>query len=118
MLLNNRLLTAAFSVLFFASYAQQDKLVTHFMFDKMSINPGKTGIDMYNGICATSIYRNQWDKVNGAPNSTILNIESNLSRFLPGGIGVNFYNDAIGFARQNTVLLNSHTLFKSVELAF
>ena len=84
MLLNNRLLTAAFSVLLFTSYAQQDKLVTHFMFDKMSINPGKTGIDMYNGICATSIYRNQWDKVNGAPNSTVLNIESNLSRFFPG----------------------------------
>jgi type IX secretion system PorP/SprF family membrane protein len=106
MLLNNRLITAAFSVLLFTSYAQQDKLVTHFMFDKMSINPGKTGIDMYNGICATSIYRNQWDKVNGAPNSTVLNIESNLSRFFPGGVGINFYNDAIGFARQNTVLLN------------
>ena len=106
MLLNNRLLTAAFSVLLFTSYAQQDKLVTHFMFDKMSINPGKTGIDMYNGICATTIYRNQWDKVNGAPNSAILNIESNLSRFLPGGIGINFYHDAIGFSRQNNLLLN------------
>ena len=106
MLLNNRLLTAAFSVLLFTSYAQQDKLVTHFMFDKMSINPGKTGIDMYNGFCATSIYRNQWDKVNGAPNSAVLNVEGNLSRFFPGGVGVNFYHDAIGFSRQNTVLLN------------
>jgi type IX secretion system PorP/SprF family membrane protein len=106
MLLNNRFLTAAFSILLFASYAQQDKLVTHFMFDKMSINPGKTGIDMYNGFCATSIYRNQWDKVNGAPNSAILNVEGNLTRFFPGGIGVNFYHDAIGFARQNTMLVN------------
>jgi type IX secretion system PorP/SprF family membrane protein len=86
--------------------AQQDKLVTHFIFDKMSINPGKTGLDLYNGICATSIYRNQWDKVNGAPNSAILNIESNLSRFFPGGIGINFYHDAIGFSRQNNLLLN------------
>ena len=76
------------------------------MFDKMSINPGKTGIDMYNGFCATSIYRNQWDKVNGAPNSAILNVEGNLTRFFPGGIGVNFYHDAIGFARQNTMLVN------------
>jgi type IX secretion system PorP/SprF family membrane protein len=72
----------------------------------MSINPGKTGLDLYNGICATTIYRNQWDKVNGAPNSAILNIESNLSRFLPGGIGINFYHDAIGFSRQNNLLLN------------
>jgi len=106
MLLNNRLLTAAFSILLFASYAQQDKLVTHFMFDKMSLNPGKTGLDMFNGFCATSIYRNQWDKVNGAPNSAILNLEGNLTRFFPGGIGVNFYHDAIGFTRQNTMLVN------------
>ncbi|NBX39288.1 MAG: hypothetical protein EBR54_07760, partial [Flavobacteriia bacterium] len=35
--------------------AQQDKLLTHFMYDKMSVNPGETGID--EGICATSIYR-------------------------------------------------------------
>jgi type IX secretion system PorP/SprF family membrane protein len=87
-------------------YAQQDKLITNFMFDKMSINPGKTGIDMYNSICATSIYRNQWDKVNGAPNSAVLNIEGSLERFFKGGIGLAFYHDAIGFSRQNNLLLN------------
>lgn len=86
--------------------AQQDKLLTHFIYDKMSINPGKTGIDMYNSICATSLYRNQWDKVNGAPNSAILNVEGNLSKFFPGGVGMSFYHDAIGFARQNNLLLN------------
>jgi type IX secretion system PorP/SprF family membrane protein len=87
-------------------FSQQDKLITNFMYDKMSINPGKTGIDMNNSICATSIYRNQWDKVNGAPNSAVLNIEANLSRSFPGGIGIAFYHDAIGFARQNNLLLN------------
>jgi type IX secretion system PorP/SprF family membrane protein len=86
--------------------AQQDKLLTHFIYDKMSLNPGKTGIDMYNSICATSIYRNQWDKINGAPNSAILNVEANLSKFFPGGVGLAFYHDAIGFARQNNLLLN------------
>ncbi len=86
--------------------AQQDKLITHFIYDKMSINPGKTGVDMYNSICATSLYRNQWDKVNGAPNSAILNVEANLSKFFPGGVGLAFYHDAIGFARQNNLLLN------------
>ncbi|MFM7684198.1 MAG: PorP/SprF family type IX secretion system membrane protein [Bacteroidota bacterium] len=86
--------------------AQQDKLITHFIYDKMSINPGKTGVEMYNSICATSLYRNQWDKVNGAPNSAILNVEANLSKFFPGGVGLAFYHDAIGFARQNNLLLN------------
>ena len=86
------------------AFAQQDKLVTHFMYDKMSLNPGSTGIN--EGICATTLYRNQWDKVNGAPNSAVLNVEANLTRFFPGGVGISFYHDAIGFTRQNNVLLN------------
>jgi type IX secretion system PorP/SprF family membrane protein len=98
------------SLLFLSSsaFSQQDKLITHFMYDKMSINPGATGMSITNdaGICGTSIYRNQWDKVNGAPNSAVLNVEANLSRFFPGGVGISFYHDAIGFARQNNVLLN------------
>ena len=90
----------------FSTIAQQDKLITHFIYDKMSLNPGKTGLGLDNTICATSIYRNQWDKVNGAPNSVVLNVEANLSRFLPGGIGFSFYHDAIGFAKQNNLALN------------
>ena len=86
--------------------AQQEKLLTHFIFDKMSINPGATGMGMLNGICGTAIYRNQWDKVNGAPNSALLNAEANLSRYFPSAVGMSFYHDAIGFARQNNVVLN------------
>jgi|688.fasta_scaffold433011_1 type IX secretion system PorP/SprF family membrane protein len=94
-------------VICFASgvaFGQQDKLLTHFMYDRMSINPGETGLD--DGICATSIYRNQWDKVNGAPNSAVLNVAANMNRFFPGGLGLSFYHDAIGFSRQNNLLLN------------
>jgi type IX secretion system PorP/SprF family membrane protein len=106
MQLKNTLITLICSFTLSHFFAQQDKLITNFMFDKMSINPGKTGVDMYNSICATSIYRNQWDKVNGAPNSAVLNIEGNLERFFKGGIGLAFYHDAIGFSRQNNLLLN------------
>jgi len=86
------------------AFAQQDKLITHFMYDKMSLNPGKTGLD--GGICATSMYRNQWDKVNGAPNSVVLNVEADMTRWFPGGLGISFFHDAIGFNRQNNVMLN------------
>lgn len=86
-------------------YAQQDKLLTHFIFDKMSLNPGATGVEI-DGVCGTSVYRNQWDKVVGAPNSTIFNVEANMKRFYPGGLGVSFFYDAIGFNRQNSLLLN------------
>lgn len=84
-------------------FAQQDKLITHFIYDKMSVNPGATGFDK--DICATLLYRNQWDKVNGAPNSAVFNVEANLKKIL-GGLGLSFYHDAIGFNRQNNLLLN------------
>lgn len=94
------------------SFGQQEKLLTHFIFDKMSVNPGATGID--NGVCGTMIYRNQWDRVNGAPNSFVFNVDANLQDLqqgsrtvIPGqGIGISFYHDAIGFNRQNNAVLN------------
>jgi len=91
--------------------AQQDRLITHFMYDKMSVNPGVTGLGVKNGLCGTSIYRNQWDKVNGAPNSAVLNVEANLEQYrIPvisnGGLGISFYHDAIAFTRQNTAVFN------------
>ncbi len=84
--------------------AQQEKLLTHFIFDKMSVNPGSTGME--EGICATMIYRNQWDRVAGAPNSVLFNAEANLQQFLPAGIGISLYGDAIGYQRQTNALLN------------
>lgn len=85
-----------------ALFAQQEKLLTHFIYDKMSINPGSTGLD--NGIAATMIYRNQWDKVNGAPNSLLFNLEA--SGVANGGVGMSFYHDAIGEMKQNNLLVN------------
>src|SRR5690606_7738866 len=85
------------------SYAQQDKQLTHYMFDRMSFNPAATG---FKGYCGTIIYRNQWDRVQDAPNTTLLNLQANL----PGqnlGVGLNFTNDAIGFQRNNTLTLNA-----------
>lgn len=82
-------------------------MLTHFMYDKMTINPGSTGLGMKDGVCGTMIYRNQWDKVNGAPNSAVLNVESNLSRYMPINLGLSMFHDAIGFARQNNAILNA-----------
>lgn len=90
----------------FHLFAQQNKIITHFIFDKMSINPGATGMGMEDGFCGTAVYRNQWDRINGAPNSALLNVEGRLERSFPGGFGMSFYHDAIGFARQNNVVLN------------
>jgi len=98
------ILQILFTVNICAINAQQDPLLTHFIYNKMGFNPGSTGLD--DGFCATTAYRNQWGKVDGAPNSAILNLEANVSRFFPGGLGINFYHDIIGFSKQNNLMLN------------
>lgn len=85
-------------------FGQQDMALTHFIFNKMNFNPGATAID--EGICGTLIYRNQWDKVNGAPNSFILNVEGDITRWLPIKAGITAYHDEIGFTRQSNAALN------------
>ncbi len=90
--------------------AQQDIMLTHFNYNKMGFNPGATGID--DGLCFSTVARNQWDKVNGAPNSVSFNGEMNLASFgmnLEAGVGLNVTHDAIGFNRQtNLSLAYSH----------
>ena len=87
------------------TFAQQDAAVTHGMYTKMTFNPGATGSE--DGICGSLIYRNQWDRVNGAPNSVFFNVEANLNRFVRNlGAGVSVVHDAICFNRQNTAHLN------------
>lgn len=79
--------------------SQQDKQYTHYMFDRLSFNPATAG---FRGYCGTLIYRNQWDRVQDAPNSTLLNLQANIPK-ISSGVGLSFTNDAIGFQRNNTV---------------
>lgn len=88
------------------AFAQQDIALTHFSYNKMGFNPGATGID--EGLCFSTVMRNQWDKVNGAPNSVTFNGEMNLPSFdinHNAGVGLNLTHDAIGFNRQTNVSL-------------
>jgi type IX secretion system PorP/SprF family membrane protein len=82
---------------------QQDKQLTHYTFDKMSFNPATTG---FKGLCGTYIYRNQWDRVQDAPNTSLINVQANIPR-RNLGVGLSFTNDAIGYQRNNTLTVNS-----------
>ena len=95
------------------AFSQQEKLLTHFMYDKMSVNPATTGTE--DGISSAMVYRNQWDKIVGAPNSAVFNLEANLNKFLIGGAGISFYHDAIGFIKQNNLILNYSLPFQIRE---
>lgn len=84
------------------SVAQSDKQLTHYMFDKMSFNPATTG---FKGYCATAIYRGQWDKVENAPNTMLLNFQGSLPK-INSGVGLSFMNDVIGLGTEINVTLN------------
>ncbi|NOQ74275.1 MAG: type IX secretion system membrane protein PorP/SprF [Crocinitomix sp.] len=98
------ILTTYFTV----ALAQQDRQFTQFMFDRMSYNPATTG---FNGYCGTLIYRNQWDRVQDAPNTTLLNVQGNLQNLNVGrgtvGVGLSLSNDVIGFLKSNNVVMNA-----------
>jgi len=100
--MNKHLSFLIYFLSFGLSYGQQDKQFTHYMFDKMSFNPATTG---FNGYCATLIYRNQWNKVERAPNTTLLNIQGNFPQ-QNLGLGISLTNDVIGFQKNNSLIIN------------
>lgn len=53
---------------------------------------------------ANVTWRNQWDKVNGAPNNLFVNYGMNLAD--KHGIGVNYTYETIGFTQTNGVKVN------------
>ena len=101
------LFTLFISAVVGTSLAQQDKALTHFIFDRTTYNPAATALKA-NSICGTFIYRNQWDKINGAPNSGTFNVEADLDQYISGLFGgISFFQDMIGFNRQNLATLNA-----------
>jgi type IX secretion system PorP/SprF family membrane protein len=107
------LLFALFAGTVGSTFAQQDKVLTHFMFDRTTFNPAATALTK-NAICGTFIYRNQWDKINGAPNSGTFNVEADLNQYVSGLFGgLSFFQDMVGFNRQNFLTLNAGYSFQN-----
>ena len=73
--------------------AQQDYQVTHFMFDKLSINPAFAGIN--DKLCASAIFRNQWTGFGGEPKTGVFNVHAPVE-ILRGGAGLTVFNDKLG----------------------
>lgn len=76
-------------------HAQQKPLYSHYMFNKMAINPGSAGsADM---VSMTGVFRQQWMGIDGAPSTGSFNVNSPLNLFgISSGIGVDLLRDAIG----------------------
>lgn len=93
------------TVLFFSQLtkAQQDPQFTHFMFDKLSINPGFAGTsDAY---CVTGIFRNQWTGFGQSPRTVLLNAHAPVE-ILKGGLGFTYFSDKLGFENNSLARLS------------
>ena len=82
--------------------AQQDPVTSQYMFNTLTYNPGIAGISGM--ICATAINRQQWTGLQGAPSTTILNVNSPFSLFNKrNGVGLSIQSDNIGFNKDLNV---------------
>jgi len=84
-------------------FAQQDALLSIYWNNLSFINPGATGL-FYKHQAAVN-YRNQWDKVNGAPNTLIAGYNTEIDK-IHGGIGLNYQLETIGFNQVHRLDLN------------
>lgn len=87
--------------------AQQDPVTALFENHVSFYNPAFSALlsDHHGAIC----YRNQWDGVNGAPASLLVNDNHRFGDH--HGVGVNYFYDQIGFTRAQNVALNYNYQF-------
>ena len=97
----NRHLLALSAILWTTvAVAQQDPQFTQFYQDRMSFNPAFAGAERLQYINA--FYRDQWSGLDRDPNTALIQY-SGKPGFIPGGIGLSFFQDELG-QEQNTVI--------------
>ena len=75
------------------AFGQQDPQMTQWFNDLAAFNIGAAGEDDLTHVNAW--YRDQWMGVNGAPVTTMINVNTKAG-FIPGALGVQLYQDEIG----------------------
>lgn len=83
--------------------AQQDPMLSHYMFNGLFLNPAYAGSHKYFG--TSFIHRNQWMGFDGAPRTNVFAIDGPIQR-QKMGVGLVFANDNIGKTGRNDILLN------------
>lgn len=89
-------LIAAMALSMPAAHAQQELMVSQYMFNGLFLNPAYAGSHPY--ISASLLHREQWLNVDGAPRTSLLGIDG---PFLGDkmGLGFTLAHDAIGVSR-------------------
>ena len=87
----------------YTAKAQQDYQFTHYMYDKLSFNPGYAGLNK--SICGTIIFREQWSGFDGNPTTALINVHAPV-KMLRGGLGFTYVSDKLGFESNNLARLS------------
>lgn len=75
------------------SWAQQEAMFTHYMFNTLAVNPGYAG--SRDALTVTGIHRSQWVGFTGAPVTQTITLHSPIFRE-ELGVGLSIVNDKIG----------------------
>ena len=93
-------------------FAQQDPLVTHYMYAIPSFNPGAAGSSGM--VCATAINRQQWVGLEGAPVTTTFLVNAPFTLFKRlSGAGLMIRSDRAGFDNDIS-LAGSYSYFLNI----
>lgn len=80
------------------AFAQQEFMVTHYMFNGLALNPAYAGV--HEGISLSFLYRNQWVGFEGAPNTQLASIHSPING-RPISLGAIFFRDELGLSTEH-----------------
>ncbi len=92
-----------FSVSILLTKAQQDAMVSQYMFNGLFLNPAYAGSHDY--FSSTLLYRQQWVNFAGAPSTAIVAVDGPLLN-KKMGVGLIASNDKIGVTNQTDVYAN------------
>lgn len=84
------------------AYGQQDPQLTQWYNDHAAYNIGASGFG--NLTTASAFKRSQWTGLNKSVETTLVNVNGQLG-FIPGAVGVQFYDDQIGNEKNTMIKL-------------
>tara|TARA_B100000953_G_scaffold201705_1_gene166162 strand:+ start:134 stop:535 length:402 start_codon:yes stop_codon:yes gene_type:complete len=104
-------------ILSIQTYGQQEADYALYNYNPITINPAFAGMD--DGTTFIGMYRAQWNKIEGAPETSFFTFENSLSK--GHGIGLSLVNDKLG--PSNEINLYAHFAYslklnKSLNLRF
>jgi type IX secretion system PorP/SprF family membrane protein len=78
------------------TFSQQERQVSHYMYDLVSVNPGSSGSS--DQISTHAIMRQQWVGIDGAPVEFVVNLSAPFKLFKANhGAGLSIWKDQLGF---------------------